>query len=304
MCNLVSNPQVNSAADFGELREWIAALDGEIAVFDLTDVADADVTAGVPDLPAVTFSPAPLRAFRPRRGLVFQGQHVSKSAEYRALEAAAIPVPRWTRLLPGKQPNLAGFGAHVVTKPDFGARGADVRIERAAAVRWTPPRTATGLEFGGPFNPRVVQEFVYTGAWPQSHRVATLFGTALWAIRVEASHDRQPLTDRTSFNGQSVVSSGHGCRFELCDDAEVIALAERAHAAFPRVPLLGADILRDVDTGELFVVEVNSLGYTWHFSSPSGLRFQAEFGFDLNAQFDGRRCAARVLARVCSEHAV
>lgn len=301
--NLVSNPDVNSAADFQELAEWIAAIDPEIAVFAVPDAPHADVTAGAPDLPTVTISPGPLRAFRPRRGPVFQGQHVSKSTEHRALETAGIPVPRWTRLLPGKQPDLDGFGRHVVTKPDFGARGADVRIERTATVQWKPPTTALGLRFGGRFNPRVVQEFVYTGAWPRSHRVATLFGTALWALRVEAGHDRRPLSNRDAFDGQSIVSSGRGCTFELCDDADVIALAERAHTAFPRIPLLGADILRDADTGRLFVIEVNSLGYTWHFSSPSGVKLQSEFGLDLSAQFDGRRRAARVLARVCTEHA-
>ncbi len=267
------------------------------------DAPGADAASGVPDLPTVTVSPAPLRRLRPRRGPVFQGQHVSKSTEYRALEAAGLPVPRWTRLLPNRTPNLEGFAPYVVTKPDFGAQGADVRIERREDVCWTPPRTARSLNFGGPFNPRLAQEFIYTGPWPRSHRVVTLFGSALWADRTEASHARSPLRDRSAFHGQSVVSSGRGCTFELDGDPEVVALGERAHAAFPRVPLLGLDILRDADTGELFVIEANSLGYTWHFSTPKGLAFQKQFGFDLNEQFDGRRKAARVLLRVCAEHA-
>jgi hypothetical protein len=301
--NLVTNSGVNAPEDFLELAGWIRELDREIEVFVLPDASAADLSAGVPDVPAVTVSPGPLRAFRPRRGPVFQGQHVPKSAEYRALQAAGIPVPRWSRLLPGQEPVLDGFGPFVVTKPDFGARGADVRIQRRSHVRWQPPKTALAVQFGSMFNPCVVQEFVYTGPWPQSHRVATLFGTALWAIRIEASHTRQALPHREAFSGQSVVSSGQGCTFELAPDPDVIELAERAHAAFPRVPVLGADILRDADSGELYVVEVNSLGYTWHFSSPSGSKFQAEFGFRLEAQFDGRRRAARVLAAVCAEHA-
>ncbi len=299
----MTHPVVNATSDFLELAGWISEFDSETVVHVVPDVSGADAAADVADLPTVTVSPVPLRSLRPRRGPVFQGQHVSKSTEYRALESAGLPVPRWTRLLPNRPPKLDGFGPYVVTKPDFGAQGADVRIERRDDVRWTPPRTSRSLNFGGPFNPRVAQEFVYTGPWPRSHRVVTLFGSALWADRTEASHERLPLRDRHSFHGQSIVSSGHGCTFELDDDPEVVALAERAHGAFPRVPLLGADILRDADSGELFVIEVNSLGYTWHFSSPSGLAFQAEFAFDLKAQFDGRRKAARVLARVCAEHA-
>ena len=300
--NLITNPVVNSEADFAELGLWIAEASTETAVFVLPDAADADTHAQIPDLPTLTVSPAPVRRLRPRRGPLLQGQHVAKSVEYRALDAIGIPVPRWSRLLPGKPPALEGLGAYVVTKPDFGARGADVRLERREQARWTPPRTELAEQFGGPFNPRVAQQFVYTGAWPRSHRVATLFGRALFAFKVEADHARQPLPDRAAFNGQSIVASGRGCTFELWDDPQIVSLAERAHAAFPNVPLLGVDILRDADSGELFVVELNSLGYTWHFSS-SWREPQAEFGRGLDAQFNGRRRAAAVLAKVCEERA-
>ena len=302
--SLVSNPSVNTEADFVQLAAWIRELAPETAVFLLPDTADADVAAEVPDdVPRLTISFAPVRVLRPRRGPLLQGQHVAKSAEYRALDALGIPVPRWARLLPGKSATLEGFGPHVVTKPDFGARGADVRVERRELAQWTGPRTELAQQFGGPFNPRVAQEFVYTGPWPRSYRVATLFGSALFAFKIEADHARQPLPDRDSFHGQSVVSSGRGCSFELNAEPDILELAERAHAAFPDVPLLGVDVLRDADTARLFVVELNSIGYTWHFSSPSGLELQSQFGFDLDAQLSGRRRAAAILARVCQERA-
>ena len=300
--NLITNPAVNTEADFAELALWIAEAAPDTAVFVLPDAADADTLAGVPDLPTLTVSPAPVRRLRPRRGPLLQGQHVAKSVEYRALDALGIPVPRWSRLLPGKPAVLEGFGAYVVTKPDFGARGADVRLERREQARWRPPRTELAEHFGGPFNPRVAQEFVYTGAWPRSYRVATLFGTALFAFKVEADHARQPLAERTGFNGQSIVASGQGCTFELWNDPDILALAERAHAALPNVPLLGVDVLRDADSGQLFVVELNSLGYTWHFSSP-WREPHAGFGLGLDAQFNGRRRAAAVLAEVCEARA-
>jgi hypothetical protein len=300
---LVTSPAVNSEADFAELAGFIAELSSETLVFVLPDADSADTLAQVPDLPTLTVSFGPVRRLRPRRGPLLQGQHIAKSEEYRALAAFDIPVPRWSRLLPGKTPALDGFGPHVVTKPDFGARGADVRLERRELARWARPRTQLGEHFGGPWSPRVAQEFVYTGPWPRSHRVATLFGSALFALRIEADHARQPLPDRASFHGQSIVSSGHGCTFALCAEPEIHGLAERAHAAFPQVPLLGVDIVRDIDTGELFVIEVNSIGYTWHFSSPSGRKLQSQFGLDLDAQFEGRRRAAGVLVRACEKYA-
>jgi hypothetical protein len=301
--SLVSQPSVNTEADFDELAEWIAEASPSTEVRSCADEPREESADSVPDLPTLTVSFAPLRHLRPRRGPLLQGRHVAKSAEYRALEALGVPVPRWQRLLPGKTPDLSALGPYVVTKPDFGARGADVRIERRDRAEWTRPRTELAARFGGRFNPRIAQDFVYTGPWPKSYRVATLFGRALFGLEIEASHERAPLLERSSFHGQSVVSSGRGCTFALCSDADVLELAERAHAAAPDVPLLGVDLVRDADSGQLFVLELNSIGYTWHFSSPSGLRLQREFGLDLAAQLDGRRRAAAVLARVCEERA-
>ena len=301
--NLITSPRVNAPEDFVELGTWIAEASPETAVFVLPDELGADVAASTPDLPTLTVSPGPLRALRPRRGAVLQGQHVAKSEEYRALAAVGVPVPRWVRLLPGQPVSLDGFAPYVVTKPDFGARGADVRVERRDAVKWTPPRTELARQFGGPWNPRLAQELVYTGRWPQSYRVASLLGHVVFCFKIEADHAREPLDDRTRFNGQSIVSSSNGCSFELADDADVLALAQRAHTALPNVPLLGVDVLRDAETGQLFVIELNSLGWTWHFSSSTWLGSNSRFGFDLEAQFNGRRLAARVLAEACAERA-
>jgi hypothetical protein len=301
--SLVSSSLVSAEGDLEELAEWIAAASPGTAVYVFTDSREADLKAGVPDVPTLTVSFAPVRHLRPRRGPLLQGQHVPKSTEYRALEAVGVPVPRWTRLLPGRKPELAAFGEYVVTKPDFGARGADVRIERRESAEWTPPRTELSLQFGGRFNPRIAQDFVYTGPWPRSYRVATLFGAALFGLTIEASHDRLPLPDRGAFAGQSVVSSGAGCTFAHCTEPAVLGLAERAHGAFPDTPLLGVDLVRDAETGQLFVLELNSIGFTWHFSSPSGRAIQQQFQLDLSAQLDGRRRAAAALARVCEARA-
>ena len=301
LLNLVSSPIVNTDEDFQELAGWMEQLDPELVVRVVPDVASAANDG--PDLPTLTISPGPVRRFRPARGPVLQGLLLPKSAEYRALAAVGAPVPKWQRLLPGRSVDLSGLSEYVVTKPDFGARGADVRVERRALAAWTPPRTELGLQFGGRFNPRLAQDLVYTGPYPVSHRVATLFGRALFALTVEASHERRPLESRQDFHGQSIVSSGRCCSFRLCHDPDVIALAERAHAALPRVPLLGADILRDAQTGALFVVELNSIGCTWHFSSPSGRALQAQFGLSLEAQLDGRRRAAGILVDACREQA-
>lgn len=298
---LISHSTLNERDDFDELAGFVEALDASLSVHVLEDQSNAD--ADLLDLPTLTVSTVALRRLQPRRGKVLQGRALPKSEEYRALASRGIPVPAWVRLLPGENPDLSSLGQHVVTKPDFGAQGAEVRLERAAFATWKPPRTETSLGLGGRFNPRVAQAFIHTGPWPSSYRVMTLLGTALVCLRIDASRERQPLHDQTDPRGQSIVSSGRGCTFQLSSEADVIDLAERAHAALPDAPLLGIDIVRDATSQKLYVVELNSIGYTWLFSSATGLRLQREHNLDLERQMDGRRRAAEVLCRAAREQA-
>jgi hypothetical protein len=205
-------------------------------------------------------------------------------------------------------PDLASFGPYVVVKPDIGGRGAEVKVKRKTRVRWKPPVTHFAqrrkvLDW-------VVQEFVYTGPWPVSYRVATLFGRPLYAWRVEADRNRRPLRGPDKFGeggehggGMSICSSGGGCTFQLCNDPEILDLAAQAHTAFPSIPLLGTDILREHGTGRLYIIEVNANGAVWHFSSRTGRSIQAHARFDLARQFDGLRRAAEVLTEVARRRA-
>lgn len=123
----------------------------------------------------MVFSTTPLRHFQPFGGHAYQGVALTKSEEYRALQAADIPVPRWACLTPSHEPDLELFGPYVVIKPDRGGRGADVKIMQKGRVRWRPPTA----DFVANNTNWIIQEFIHTGPWPVSFRVATLFGTAL-----------------------------------------------------------------------------------------------------------------------------
>lgn len=306
---LAHQPRVCTPEDFREVALWVQEHDPTVHATAVTDRIDGSQAHGeILDLPTTTVAPARLLSFRPPHGTVLVGPDLPKDDEYRALELAGLPVPKWALLTRESRPDLDGFGRYVVVKPARSGRGADVRIMRRGRVRWRRPNTEFTLK-NNPGDCRwIVQDFVYTGRWPVSYRVATLFGTVLWAWRTEASRDRSPLHDREAFDttessGVSIVASGRGCRFTLCFETDVIALAQRAHAAFPDVPLLGVDVLRDVDSGRLYLIEVNSSGFTWHFSSPVGLGIQADSHFRLEHQFNGRALAAEVLAGVCRRHA-
>ena len=66
----------------------------------------------------------------------------------------------------------------------------------------------------------------------------------------------------------SVASNQHASRTaELVKDPEVNELALKVAKTLPQNPLMAIDILRDEETGKLYVLELNLGGNVWHFSS-------------------------------------
>jgi hypothetical protein len=307
-CNLLllANRGVNQEGDFAKVAGFVREYAPEVRAIVALDQQYRWKRHLWALRPTFVFSAVPVEHFQPRRGVMFHGNSLAKSEEYAALDRLGVPYPRY-RLLTEKDPqppDLGELGPYVVLKPDRGGRGAMVKIVRAGRARWEPAET----RIAGESEALLAQEFIYTGPWPVSYRVTTLFGHVLWSLKVEADKSRAPLPPgKDAFKqvpGVTVVSNSKRCVMSLNFDEEIIRFAERAHAALPQIPLLGVDVIRDAITGKLYVVELNSVGYVWHFSSPLGLRAQKEFGFSLEGQFDGLRKAARILADQTPQRAV
>jgi hypothetical protein len=297
-CNLllVTHRGVGDASDFHRVGEYIARYRPEVRTRVIVDGRYRLKKWLSAYRPTMVFSPVEMKQFQPVRGRVFAGRSLSKTQEYDALVAAGVPVPRSVAMTESNpRPDVSAFGQYVVVKPDRGGRGAHVRIVRSSRARWEP----VDSRIAGKSDASLAQEFIYTGPWPVSYRVTTLFGQVIWALKIEASHTRAPLPGPEAFAsvpGLSVVSNSKGCVMSPTFDEEVIRFGETAHRAFPSIPLLGVDVVRREPDGKLFVIEVNASGWVWHFSSALGLRAQQEFGFRLEDQFDGIRKAARILA--------
>jgi hypothetical protein len=298
--NLLLVYRKHRGEDFRRICEYVREVAPDIAPFTVKDRTRSFLEPALlrrylrPTLAISFLNPL---YFRPSLKAFYHGRGLRKSEELEALERIGIPVPRWTLLRRGEEPEVEGFGPYLVSKPDRGATGAEVRIRKTSRVHWKAPYTDHVAKIGGGVDDNLLQEFIYTGAWPVSYRVATLFGKVLFALRCEAEHRRRPLSDRWDFKGDgvSIVAGAVGARYELAFDPEVIRLGERAHAAFPSIPLLGIDIVRDCETGNLYVIEVNSDWWPWGFSSKMGLSVQKMWDFNLEAQFDGIGKAALVL---------
>lgn len=250
--------------------------------------------------PTLIVSPMPIKKFLPERGRVLQGFDFRKSEQYERLTAKGVPVPDWLLVEPGVSLDPEDWGAYVVIKPDLSRKGAEVKIKRTGRVCYKPPQ-AYGGEHPAHHAPLLAQSFVYTGRWPSNYRVVTLFGRALMSWHCEAEHSFRPLESRYAFRGGAdgggitIVSNKMGSRYSLSAERDVITLAERAHAAFAEQPLLGTDIVRDVETGELCVLETNPRGDAWLMSSDTGNSIQADNQIDFASQFDALGLAANVL---------
>jgi len=224
--------------------------------------------------PSLFFASVSLRRFAPSRGRVFDGTSITKAEECRRLEAGGIRIPRTAVLTEHETPDISDFGPYVVVKPNVGRRGAAVKIVRSGRVRWKPHNVDSAV-CGEDFD-LLIQEFIYTGQWPVSYRVHTMFGEALACVRIEASHDRTPLPERFGFgktagrriDGCTIVAGSKRASISLVVDEEMIAIAERLSALFPECAQLGVDLIREVPSGDVYVLEVNSRGATWGLSSP------------------------------------
>jgi hypothetical protein len=295
-CNLVI--LLNEAFDresFERVARWVREFDPMINTVVLRDQAGAK--PGLPPHPTLTFSPAVARHPPANCGKIFCGFPLSKSQEYTALEKAGIPVPKWVLLGEGARPDLSGFDKYVVQKPDYGGRGAEVRVVRKGRVRWKPITT----EATGTSSSLIIQELIYTGPQPVSHRVNTLFGKVLYSVRNQSTLKPMVRADSETPAREwgSIVASARGCRANLDFDGEIIGLGEAAAAAFPDIPLLGFDIIRETPSGKLYVLEANAIGYVWNFHAGQ----TANYGFSFEKQFDGVRKAAYILAEKTQQYA-
>ncbi len=246
-----------------------------------------------------------LRAFKPQWATIWTQEALTKSQEYEILAQAGIAVPRWAKLTSNYKPGLSAFSDYVIVKPDWGCCGAMIRIRSKNAVKWEelPKLEKANSRISEDL---VVQDYIHTGPWPVSYRVGTVFGEPIYAWRTIGDKTKPPFEDRKRnarfFNGRSVVSNTKRSLFDAEVPEDVIQFAGKVHAAFPSIPLLGTDIIRDADTGKLYALDMNTSGNTFHLTSDTGKNIAKDFDLDLRGQFGGAKAIAHgILNRVNQE---
>lgn len=270
---LVYTPGWQGLEDFVAIRERISATAPNIAVM-IANTKQRDMR--LEDIagrrPSLIVSPTPLGAFTPRRGSVYQGQAVAKDVQLARLATLGIPVPRTALLTSDLRLDPAQWGSHVIIKPTSSrsSGGVGFTIVPTEKVSYRQPDHYPEGH-AGRLAPLMIQQFIVTGPTARHYRVNTLFGRALYCLlnlSTDVLPDLASVGEELTSTALATNSHDPGKRsFELVVEEDVIALAQRCHAAFPTIPLKGIDIIRDQKTGQLYVLELNCTSNTWHISS-------------------------------------
>jgi len=228
------------------------------------------------------------RNFKPIRGICLHGKAMGKSEQYLRMQKVEIDVIPWQKIAPGERYSSSIWGNPVIVKPDRGREGRDVHLSKPENIA-LEKTVSDGQSW-------LIQKFIESGENPTYFRALSLFGEILY-LRKTTNTASQIGRGSDDILPNPVANAAHG-RAELVYDTVVIAFARKvAEIAFPEIPLLGLDIIRDRETGRLFCLEVNPYGSTWHFSTPTGLALQHRENFSYLSQFDAFTIASQILIK-------
>jgi hypothetical protein len=299
---LVHSPGYQDVEDFQEIAQAVQEMAPDIEVFIASNGIPSSATRRhASKRPTLVFSPGNLLGFRPLRGKTYAGHPIPKLEQIARFKAAGLPVPPSAEITPNLVLPESEFGSHVVVKPGFSeaSRGQFITLARRESVRFQP-RHSFPADHPGRYGPMLVQRFIDTGARVSHYRVLTLFGTPLLAFKTRAETPRPALDSSDEVLATIPVKARRRdapIKREFISDADILDLARRTYSALPEIALQGVDIIREAQSGKLYVLEANPGGNTWIFSKGDmTVRLKTALGVErLTDQFDAFRTAAKVL---------
>ena len=294
---LVHTPGWQERGDFEAIKAHVEAMAPDIAAYVVGNDLPASVTRRqAATRPTLIFSPLSLIRFRPARGKIYAGTPMSKLDEMQTLAAAGLPVPKFEAIAPHTALTESDYGPLVIVKPSyaFATFGQGIELWRRSSVRYRAPQDYDA-QHPGHYAPMIAQRFIDCG-YPMSCRVLTIFGEPIFTYCRQSTLPLSLPPDKECFEQSEYMPSPPNRRIAMTHDADILALAAAAYRAVPQIALQACDILREKDSGKLYLLEINPGGGTWMFSSERAAGYREALGVaDLTAQFDAFRTIARVL---------
>jgi hypothetical protein len=298
-------PGRQKISDFVTIRELMRERAPEIDVFIIgpTTLLPFDFWQQRAELPTALFA-ASWMIVDPRvRGARLIPVSRTKFEEIAALRQAGFPVPDSKLLTPDTVIDQADWGPFTVIKPDRGSQGRGVRLVRTKDARW---RDTATLPEQHPWFKKVLvaQRYIDTGPFPACYRVMTVFGRPIYCSC--STSTLQTALDPAVFGPMGIpiaANTVHRVRTLAYDD-DILALGESVHSKLTHTPVMGIDIIREHETGKLYVLELNSSGNTWHISSDYILKLEKVDGFARMDQFGALDKIADAFIEATKRHAI
>lgn len=285
-------------ADFDDIAARVRAIDANIQTFVMSSRDQRPLPAAAWEHPTLIVSLDSKFLLWPKRGTVRKNYQVDKLAQAKVFRAHGIPVPPLLSFQFGMKLDPVLFGEFVILKPmslHLTSSGQGIHLFRRRSLEKMtakdfPQNHLIHMDTSG----YLVQKFIDTGERVSDNRVSTFFGRVLYANCATARTPRAELHLMGSGLQDTAISSlVMETDFRWHADEDTLQLAQKVHAAFPDIPLLATDILREANTGKLYVLECNPGGNSWHFSSPTGRVWQRKIGLNLGASRDKAESAGR-----------
>ncbi len=249
--------------------------------------------------PTLVFSPTPNDLPKQFRGTRLVCERTNKWREYQLLEQHDLPYPTSHFISSLDDLDELDLGERFVIKPNVGRQGEGVMLVEAPHAK-----EVVRSKFGSSGLTLVAQKAINTGPFPVSYRAFTVLGRVVYATQnhnqaldVEGSmaeHHCAPIAANAHVQGRTIA---------LTYEADVLELAARVHESIPHLPVLGLDMVRDISNGQLYCLELNSSGWTWHLSSNFGAQYRKDFALDYYGQFNALQTIAEALAHFTREKA-
>src|SRR5262245_14085160 len=296
---IVQNQSRQDPADWIAIQQRIVrdAPDIEVRIVD-NGQPNSAIEPWLAQRPSLIFSACALVDFAPRSGAVFCGRPLAKNEQLRRLASIGIPTPKTAMFSPDDHFDPKVWGEYVIVKPNSNSYGGrHVKLVRTVSIQARYGELTADDE-----RHFMVQQYIdhSENQYPTDYRVLTMFGRALYCGRNRWANKRPPLAEIAA-DPRGVIASNNktmgGHVRSICNDTEIVALGERAHEAFPECAVLGVDVVRDTQSGRLYVLEVNPYGAVWHLSSSFAKRLDPEYFRARYTQFNALDRAADLLIK-------